>query len=90
VTYRVLITDEYGYTDVLADGFDTKEQAEKFAKDIKGYMWHPQDVKLSIEEEPYDWLNLFLIGVPIIGAAAIALLYGLGALKLNSLSQPKF
>jgi len=50
MTYRVLITDEYGYTDVPADGFATREQAEKFAKDIKGYMWHPENVRLSIEE----------------------------------------
>ena len=58
MTYRVLITDEYEYTDVPADGFATREQAEKFAKDIKGYMWHPENVRLSIEEVPYDWLNL--------------------------------
>ena len=50
VTYRVLITDEYGYTDVLADGFATREHAERFMNDVKRYLYHPENVRLSIEE----------------------------------------
>jgi hypothetical protein len=58
VTYRVLITDEYGHTDVLADGFATREHAERFMNGVKRYICHPENVRLSIEEVPYDRLNL--------------------------------
>jgi len=83
MTYRVLITDEYGYTDVFADGFATREQAERFINEVRRYLWHPENVKLDIEEEPYDWLNLLAVGIPLIGIAIVGILYGIGALRIN-------
>jgi hypothetical protein len=36
-TYSVLITDEYGHMDVLADGFATRRHAERFMSGVKRY-----------------------------------------------------
>jgi len=81
VTYRVLITDEYGYTDVLADGFETREQAQRFIDEVKKYIWHPENVKLDIEEVPYDLTSLIAVGIPVIAAVVLYVLYRLGVLR---------
>ena len=81
MTYRVLITDEYGYTDVLADGFETREQAQRFIDEVKKYIWHPENVKLDIEEVPYDLTSLIAVGIPVIAAVVLYVLYRLGVLR---------
>jgi len=81
VTYRVLITDEYGYTDVLADGFETREQAQRFVDEVRRYIWHPENVKLDIEEVPYDLTSLIAVGIPVIAAVVLYVLYRLGVLR---------
>ncbi len=81
MTYRVLITDEYGYTDVLADGFETREQAQRFIDEVKKYIWHPENVKLEIVEVPYDLTSLIAVGIPVIAAVVLYVLYRLGVLR---------
>ena len=81
MTYRVLITDEYGYTDVLADGFETRERAQRFVDEVRKYIWHPENVKLDIEEVPYDLTSLIAVGVPVIVAVVLYALYRFGVLR---------
>ena len=81
MTYRVLITDEYGYTDVLADGFETREQAQRFVDEVRKYIWHPENVKLDIEEVPYDITSLIAVGIPVMVAVVLFALYRFGVLR---------
>jgi hypothetical protein len=36
---------------------------------------------LDIEEVPYDWLGLVAVGIPVVAAVVLYVLYRLGVLK---------
>ena len=80
VVYRVVLTDDSGYSNILAE-FPTKEQAQRFIEKVKQYIWHPENVKLDIEEVPYDWLGFVAVGIPIAAAVVLYVLYRLGVLR---------